>query len=138
MGTAVFVVWENQLITSSFTVFWAIFKEVFDLETVPRSLKELSEVWLQGKGPLPIRLIMFLFAGLSWILWITRNKMAIEKSFPKFPSDVLYAALSLLQRWTTLLEERDGTRILQMKDAVVCRLRNFSPSSTVPTDVYEI
>ena len=116
MGTAVFVVWENQLITSSFTVFWAIFKEVFDLETVPRSLKELSEVWLQGKGPLPIRLIMFLFAGLSWILWITRNKMAIEKIFPKMPADVLYAALSLLQKWTTLLKKGDKSRIIQVSD----------------------
>jgi hypothetical protein len=48
-------------------MFWAIFKEVFDLETVPKSLKELSEVWLQGKGPLPIRLIMFLFAGRAFL-----------------------------------------------------------------------
>jgi hypothetical protein len=64
--------------------------------------------------------------------------MAIEKSFPKLPSDVLYAALSLLQRWTTLLKEKDSTRILQLKDAVVYWLRNFSPSLIVPTDVYEI
>jgi hypothetical protein len=33
-------------------MFWDIFKDVFDLETVPKSLKELSEVWLHGKGAL--------------------------------------------------------------------------------------
>jgi hypothetical protein len=119
-------------------MFWTILKEVFDLESIPRSLMELSEVWLQGKGPLPIRLIMFSFAGLSWILWIARNKMATEKTFPKSPSDVLSAALSLVQKWTTLLKEGDRLRILQMKDMVVCWMRNFSPSTTVPTDVYEI
>lgn len=75
---------------------WALVKIVFDLDMVPGSLKEFSEIWLQGKGPLPVRLNMFIFAGFSWTLWITRNMMAIEKSFPKAPSDVVYAALSLL------------------------------------------
>jgi len=76
---------------------WTILKEAFGLDSVPRSLKELSENWLQGKGPLPIRLIMFLFAAFAWVLWTTRNKMAIiEKIFPKMSSDVLYATLSLL------------------------------------------
>jgi len=32
-------------------MFWTILKEVFDLESIPRSLMELSEVWLQDKGP---------------------------------------------------------------------------------------
>lgn len=44
---------------------WAILKEVFKWESVPYSLKEFSESWLQGKGPLPNRLIMFLFAGFT-------------------------------------------------------------------------
>jgi hypothetical protein len=61
---------------------------VFDLEFVPRSLQEFSENWLHGKGPLPSRLVMFLFAGFVWTLWVTRNKMAIEKVFPKVPSNV--------------------------------------------------
>jgi len=75
---------------------WAILKEAFDLESVPRSLHELLESWLHGKGPSPSRLIMFVFAGFAWTLWVTRNKMAIEKVFPNMPSDVVYGALSLL------------------------------------------
>jgi hypothetical protein len=43
---------------------WAIL-EVFDLEFVPRSLQEFSENWLHGKGPLPSRLVLFLFAGFD-------------------------------------------------------------------------
>ena len=37
---------------------------------------------------------MFMFAGFSWAIWTTRNKMAIEKKFPKAPSDVIYCAIS--------------------------------------------
>ena len=41
---------------------------------------------------------MFTFAGFSWTLWTTRNKMAIEQKFPKSPSDIMYLALSYLQK----------------------------------------
>jgi hypothetical protein len=81
---------------------------------------------------------MFLFAGFSWTLWITKNKMAIEKTFPKSPSDVLYAALSLLQKWILLLEEGDKWRMSQVKDAVICWMGKFRPSPTMPIDIYEI
>jgi hypothetical protein len=40
---------------------WAFIKEVFSLGDLPCSLQEFSEVWLNGKGPLPIRVLMFLF-----------------------------------------------------------------------------
>jgi hypothetical protein len=61
-----------------------------------------SSDWLQGKGPLPARLLMFIFADLAWALWTTRNKMTIEKNFSKTPTDVIYVALSLMQQWSIL------------------------------------
>ena len=64
--------------------------------------------------------------------------MAIEKIFPKTPANVLYDALCLLQKWTTLLKKGDRLRIIQMKDKVVGGMRNFRPSTMVPMDVYEI
>jgi hypothetical protein len=63
---------------------------------------EFSSDWLQGKGPLPARLLMFIFADLAWALWTTRNKMTIEKNFSKTPTDVIYVALSLMQQWSIL------------------------------------
>jgi len=115
-----------------------ILKEVFDLESVPRSLHELLESWLYGKGPLSSWLIMFVFAGFAWTLWVTRNNMAIEKVFPKMPSDVLYGALSLLQKWMILLKEDDRWRMSQVKDMVVCWMRSFKTNATMPTDIHEI
>lgn len=45
---------------------WSICGEVFKWSFMSRSLKELSEIWLIGKGPLPKRLIMFIFARFAW------------------------------------------------------------------------
>jgi hypothetical protein len=38
--------------------------------------------------------------------------MAIEKKFPKAPIDVIYNALSLIQKWSILLREKDHADVL--------------------------
>jgi hypothetical protein len=82
-------------------------KDIFRVEDCPSSLGEFSSVWLQGKGPMPDRPLIFFFAGFAWAIWTMRNKMAIEKSFAKAPTNVIYHAVSLLQRWCVLLKEKD-------------------------------
>ena len=106
---------------------WGLLQNIFELDSCPRSLEDLSITWLQGKGPLPNRLIIFFFAGFAWALWTTRNKMAIEKSFVKTPTDVIYVAISLLQRWSVLLKEKDRERVSQASEAILRWLKNFSP-----------
>jgi hypothetical protein len=61
-------------------------------------------------------MIMFMFAGFAWAIWMTRNKMAIEKKFSKAPSDVIYCAISLMQKWRLLLKEEDMKLFDQVKD----------------------
>jgi hypothetical protein len=34
--------------------------------------------------------------------------MAIEKKFPNSPFDIIYIALSFIQKWSVLLKEDDG------------------------------
>ena len=62
---------------------------------------------------------MFFFAGFAWALWITWNKMAIEKTFVKLPTDVIYVAISFLQRWSILLKEKDKERVWQVLEATL-------------------
>jgi hypothetical protein len=93
---------------------------------------------MKGKGPLPNRLVVFFFVGFAWALWTVRNKMAIEKTFIKAPTDVIYVAISLLQRWSTLLKEKDKERVAQTLDAILGWLKNFKPRTTTATDVVEI
>jgi hypothetical protein len=117
---------------------WGFLREIFKWNDQPTSMKSLSETWLQGMGPLPVSLTLFIFAGFTWVIWNNRNKMAIEHKYPKSPTDIIYVALSYLQKWSILLKEADRQRIMQVKDEILCWMRNFKPSLVVATDVCEI
>lgn len=64
--------------------------------------------------------------------------MAIEKSFPKMPTDVLYTAMSLMQKWSILLKAEDKEQVLQVKESIMGWLRDFKPSTTTCSDIVEI
>lgn len=98
---------------------------------------DLSSGWLQGKGPLPPRLLLFIFSGFAWSLWTTTNKMAIEKKFPHSPSEVIYLAISYLQKWSILLKEGDRRCVEQVEKKILAWLKNFTPTSLISTDVIE-
>jgi hypothetical protein len=46
------------------------------------------EKWLPKMG-IRYSLGVFMTAGLFWAIWKTRNKIAIEKKFPKTPTEVI-------------------------------------------------
>jgi len=93
---------------------------------------------LRGKGTFPARIIIFVFSGFAWALWTTRNKIAIEKMIPKAPTDVLYIALSLMQKWSVKLKEKDQDRIMQIKNSITSWLKAFKLNSIPLSDVMEI
>jgi hypothetical protein len=64
--------------------------------------------------------------------------MDIEKKFPRAPTDVIYIALSMLQKWSTLLKEVDRERVIQLKYEILRWMKNFHSSMVVPSDVVEI
>ena len=64
--------------------------------------------------------------------------MAIEKCFPKAPTDVIYIALSLMQKWSVLLKEEDRRRFTQVKEACMNWMKSFKSNGEIPTDVFEV
>ena len=64
--------------------------------------------------------------------------MAIERKYPKLPSDIIYVALSYLQKWNVLLKEEDRQQIVQVKDEILRWMKDFKPSSLISTDICEI
>lgn len=112
-------------------------KEIFGLPYYPRSLSELYNWWLVGKGPWSKRLILFVFAGFAWALWTCRNNMAIEKRFPKVPTDVICMALSFLQKWSCLLKEEGRTLVDHMRGDILRWLKDFKPNPFLVSDVVE-
>lgn len=57
--------------------------------------------------------------------WKIRNKMAIEKIFPKHPCDAMYKYISCLQQWRILLKERDRDKIDNVLNSAIKWLRYF-------------
>ena len=64
--------------------------------------------------------------------------MAIEKIFPKAPSDVIYCAISLMQKWRLLLKEEDRKLFDLAKDDIMQWMKNFQPSAYSESDIVEI
>jgi len=87
---------------------------------------------------MPSRLIVSFFEGFAWVLWTTRNKKAIEKSYPTSQTNVLYVSISLMQRWSVLLKEKDKEHATQVMLSILGWLKNFRPSAFMASDVFEI
>ena len=93
---------------------------------------------VRGQGASTKKLIIFLFSAFAWALWITRNKIAIEKKFPKAPIDVIYIALFLIQKWSVLLREKDQKQIIQAKEDILNWLKTFKMNPILQSDVIEL
>jgi hypothetical protein len=117
---------------------WGFLRDIFKWDNFPPSLKEFSESWLLGKGPMHTRLILFIFAGFAWAIWTNRNKMAIQLKFPKSLTDIIYTVVSFLQKWSIMLKEADRERIKQVKDNILLWVGSFKPTVLSATDVFEI
>jgi hypothetical protein len=119
---------------------WGMLQDIYCLQNILKSLRDFSSFWLLGKGPWPKRLIVFVFASFAWALWTCRNKMRIEKQFPKAPTDVIYIGISFMQQWSYLLKEDDRERINQMKEDVLRWLKELKNKSNthLVSDIVEI
>jgi hypothetical protein len=74
------------------------------------------------------RLFWFIFAAMSWTLWITRNKMVIEKVFPRRASDSVFKMLASLQLWYPLCRHRNKERV----DVMLRALQEAARHLTMP------
>jgi hypothetical protein len=116
---------------------WGVLQEIYNFQDCPKSLEDFAGFWLLGKGPWPKRLIIFVFASFAWALWTCRNKMMIEKHFPKAPTDVMYTAVSFMQKWSYLLKDGDMKHIVQMKEDILKWLKEFKSNVHSISDIVE-
>jgi len=58
-----------------------------------------------GRGlKIPKRFALFLLAGVAWGLWVNRNKMTIERSFPRDPLQVLCTGIAFFAEMAATIE----------------------------------
>jgi hypothetical protein len=68
-----------------------------------RSMSELILDWFPRRFGTSFQMGLACFAGLGWAAWLTRNKIYMQKSFPAKPIEVIYNALSFVQKWRPLI-----------------------------------
>jgi len=85
-----------------------------------------------------MRLGFILFAGFAWVLWKARNKMAIEKVFPKHPVDTFYIGLSFIQKWGQLLKPNDQEKLAKGVELLKTWLNNYLPIQEPSLDIVEL
>ncbi|CAL5087727.1 unnamed protein product [Urochloa decumbens] len=95
---------------------------------IPIATKAMNRA--QGKNELA--------QGVLWALWLGRNKMAIEKTFPSTPLVALRSGLIFVQKWKSLLKPEDAGKITKVLEKAQGWMGNFSLSTAAFTDIGEI
>ena len=101
--------WDNRphlLLLSIGALTWICAKEALGWDRTPISMQDLLDKWLP-LGSQNYSLKLYITSGVLWVLWNIRNKMAIEGTFIRNPSDVFFKIDSTLQRWRVLLRKSD-------------------------------
>ena len=113
---------------------WTSFKEALGWERVPSNMADLLTHWIP-LGCADYDVNFFLFVIVAWAMWTTRNKIMIQKCFPRSPIVTLYKVNSFMQKWWVLLRVPDRRKLqaLHMNmEAWVKNLVERSPPSEDP------
>jgi hypothetical protein len=73
---------------------WTFVSEALGWRDHPKLMNELIQEWLPHKFGVSYQTSISCFAGLTWAIWKTRNKMVIQKTFPETSLDIVYLGLS--------------------------------------------
>ena len=81
---------------------WCWVRDSLGWSCIPASLGDFQDDFLGGPGDKDNRLTIFLFAGVSWALWRTRNDWVFDDLLVKHPNQIVHRAFGFLQYWCRL------------------------------------
>ena len=93
---------------------WMSFKEALGWERVPDGMMDLLEYWIP-MGCADYDLKFFIFVVVTWAIWVTRNKIRMQRWFPHSPIVILYKINSFVQRWAALLQETEQGKLRSLR-----------------------
>jgi hypothetical protein len=82
---------------------WAFASEALGWQGAPRSLEDMMCNWTPRIFRVGRQLGLACFASVAWVVWHIRNKFCIQHVFPNNYLDVVYLALSFIQKWCILM-----------------------------------
>jgi hypothetical protein len=92
---------------------WSGIREAFEVQWNPEKLPEFLSI-LNQLTPSVRQSFWVLFVAQSWAVWHIRNKLTIEKSFPKQPADCFFKTAMFLQLWRPLLKEKHVDKLVMV------------------------
>jgi hypothetical protein len=96
---------------------WSGIREAYGVQWNPRNISEFLTN-LNQLTPILWQSFWVLFAAQSWVIWLIRNKLSIEKSFPKQPADCFFKTVMFLQLWRPLLKTKHVEKLDMMAGAL--------------------
>jgi hypothetical protein len=98
-------------------IMWSGIREAFGVQWNPKNLPEFLLI-LNQLTPILRQSFWVLFAAQSWALWLIRNKLSIEKSFPEQPADCFFKTAMFLQLWRPLSKKKHVDKLDVMVGAL--------------------
>lgn len=117
---------------------WSCVRDALGWAGCPHDFSDLMSGRLTKSSKLSRGLALFVLAGVTWAIWRIRNKMAIERSFPKSPMDVIHSGIAFVQRWRPLLGEDDQAVAMAVGEKVKLWLSNLKLGDAAVSDIVEI
>ena len=117
------------VLVCSSTALWCFVREALGPEWEAHDLAEFLQVRATQVGR-KRRLFWFIFVAMMWTLWTIRNKMVIERVFPRRASDSFFRFLAFLQHWHPLARPRDRDRLQLYLATLLSSTRRLSDRSS--------
>jgi hypothetical protein len=108
---------------------WSGIREASGVQWNPQSLPDFFSI-LNQLTPSVRQSFWVLFASQCWALWLIRNKLTIENTFPKQPADCFFKTATFLQLWRPLLKEKHTDKLDAMVETLHSLYRQTRVIST--------
>jgi hypothetical protein len=82
---------------------WALASEALRWQGCLGSLEDLMCNWISKKFGVGRQLGLACFSSIAWAIWNIRNRMCIHHAFPNNSFDIVYLALSFIQKWRVVM-----------------------------------
>jgi hypothetical protein len=91
--------------------------------------------WIPSRFGVSAQLGLACFAGLGWAIWLARNKMCMQKTYPDNTIDVIYSAHAFIQRWGALMKPLEKDSLEMLVTSIMSYTRGFKSMESNPSDV---
>lgn len=102
---------------------WCWVREALRWELSPASLDEFVSENIGTPGTSRGRVLLFLLAGISWVMWKARNDLVFSNILVSNPNILAHRIVGFLQHWCKMKSPKDQEGRERMVDRLQRGLR---------------